>query len=644
MVISSKILRVDLTSGAISQESAEKYEERFIGGRGVNSFILFNEIKPETKPLDPENVLVWGVGPLAGSRYPCSAYLIMSSKNVMTGGTNWAAAGGFFAAELRHAGWGNIVISGKSPKPVYLHIKDGDVELRDASHLWGKDVWEAQDTIRQELDDPKLRFTTIGPAGENLVKFGIPIVDRTRAPSSGGMGAIMGSKLLKAVAVRGTGKTEIADSKRLADVAADVRAKIAGSAFMQVTKEKGCFGGLDWPAHEQNMYPYRNTQNEYDEHYSDIEYSKFKKAKERWTSCYNCPLQCNADIFEVDYGPYKGLKIQTFQDNTIYTFGTRCDMRDPAEILKAWELISRNGMDNDSCGCVISWAFECFEKGILTKDDTDGLDLTWGNGEAVLELVRKIIRREGFGDLLAEGCKIASGIIGKGSDYYCEHCKGQDNLDTLRSNKAWSLGNVTSLRGGKHLDGAARTEFLEDSDPSRDTGTTPEDDERMYGVRNAGDPAAYEGKGKLDSWHSHYKAAIDSLGVCYFTSWWFHKDMCGPEDYARALSAASGREISGDEFMEIGHRIHAVDKAFNTLHAGFTRKDDYPPLVFTNVPTKGGRQSGAILDLKKWDVMLDEYYEFQGWDKKTSWQKESELAKLKIPEVIERLRAAGKLL
>jgi len=642
MVYYGKILRVDLTHGTLSTESAEKYEQRFLGGRGVTSWIVFNEVRPETKPLDPENVIAIGTGPLSGTSFPSSGRTVVSSKNVLTGGINWSNVGGYFGAELKHTAWDYIVITGKSPKPVYLYIKDDHAELRDAAHLWGRDVWETEDVIRYELGDPKVQTLTIGPAGENLARMAIPITNRTRALGSGGLGAIMGSKNLKSIAVRGTGKISkpIADPERFKAIVDKVRNKLEKSAFTKYMKELGCFGTYIKPMNILCAYPYRNTQ---DDHYPNLEGSPIDLPE--WEKlrtgkivepCYNCPINCGPFELEAKEGPYKGLRIIIPENNTFYTYATRLDIRSPSAILKIFELLSRYGLDQDATGVVISWAFECYEKGILTKEDTDGLDLTWGNYEAVIQLIRKIAYRSGFGKLLSEGCKRASEVIGKGSDYYCTALKGQDNLDALRALKAWGFGNVVSLRGGRHLDGAPTTEFFPD--------TKPEVAEKLFGVRTACVPTTYEGKGKLVAWTSQFKAAVDSLGVCYFTSYWGSMEHCGPEDYAEAVSAATGREISAQEFMKIGRRIINVEKAFNTLHAGFTRKDDYPPLVYMKEPIKRGQFKGELITREGHDKMLDEYYEAQGWDKRTSWQTKETLEELGLHDVAERLREASKLL
>jgi aldehyde:ferredoxin oxidoreductase len=310
-------------------------------------------------------------------------------------------------------------------------------------------------------------------------------------------------------------------------------------------------------------------------------------------------------------------------------------MRSPSNVLKAFELVSRYGLDQDAVGVVISWAFECFERGLISRKEVDWLDLSWGNDLAVLALVHKIGLKEGIGELLGKGCKRASEIIGGGSDYYCTHAKGQDNLDAMRALKAWGLGNAVSLRGGRHLDGAPTTELF--------PGIPSQVGEDLFGVATAFEPTAYEGKGKLVAWMSKFKAAVDSTGMCYFATYWGSVEHCGPQDLAEALSAATGREITGETFLKIGERIVNVEKAFNTVHARFTREDDYPPEIYMNEAIQTGKFRGELVDRERYDEMLDEFYDAHGWDRKTSLQTEQALTSLGLHEVAEKLNAADLL-
>ncbi len=633
----SKILRVDLTKEIFSEENSKELQRRFIGGRGTGAWMLFKEMKPETRPLDPDNLLIISAGPLCGTDFPGSARLNLESKNCMTNGVNWSNMGGFLGSELRHAGWSDIVIIGRAERPVYLVIRDSHVELRNAAHLWGADVWETESIIRYELDDSNVQVAAIGIAGENLVPMAVVITNRTRAAASGGLGAIMGSKNLKAIAVRGTGSTPIADYSRFKSISDRIRSKLSSAMDAKNLGNFGTFFNFITPVNDVCAYPFRNTQ---DDHYVDIENSrigasKWKRTDGYFNSCYECPINCGKSYLEADEGPYKGLRINVPEHNTHYAFGSRLDMQKASNILKAWEQISRYGLDNDAIAVAMSWAFECYERGILNDRDTDGLDLSWGNDSSVIALIRKIAEREGFGALIGKGCSEASKVIGKGSEYYCTSLKGQDNLDCLRACKGWALGNIVSLRGGRHLDGATATELAPHF--------TPDVSKKLFGIATAYIPNSYESKGRLVSWFSHFKAAIDSIGVCYFTSWWSSPSFCGPEEYAEALSAASGQDMDGEEFLLLGRRISNIEKAFNTLHAGFMRKDDYPPLICMKEPIRTGKYRGEFLSEEKYNDMLSEFYETNGWDKETGWQFEETLNKLELPEVAKKLKSASRI-
>lgn len=637
---SGEILRINLTTKEFYEESASKYKKRFLGGRGIGAWILFNELDKNTNPLDPDSIIIFSAGALSGTKFPGSSRLNIESKSCMTNGINWSNIGGFLSSELSHTRWDHIVIKGKSDTPVFLYLNNNKVEIRDATHIWGADIWETEDVIKHELSDPDVKIATIGVAGERLVPMSIIITNRTRAAGSGGVGAIMGSKNLKAIAIRGNLERKIVNVKKFNSICEKLSVKLRNSKMVKGVRENGTLGNFIVPVNNVCAYPYRNTQ---DDHYKNIEnssiaWSKWEKTSELWDSCFECPIECGRYFMEADNDPYKGLKVPMPENNTFYAFATRLDMSDPSYILKAFEMISRFGLDNDAIAVVMSWAFECFEKGILTKNDTDGLNLTWGNNSAVIALIRKIAYKEGFGNLLGMGCKKASSIIGKNSEYYCTSIKGQDNLDALRACKGWALGNVVSLRGGRHLDGAPATE-LDD-----DIKNTPELSQKLFGVNSAYIPNSYDHKGKLVSWFSHFKAAIDSLGICYYTSWWSSPDHFGPDEYANALSAMIGKKLSGKELLEIGERIHNVEKAFNTLHAGFTRKDDYPPSIFFDEPIKSGQFKGEKLIKSKYDKMLNEYYEENKWDKLSGLQNEKYLYKLDLPEVVEKLKKESNIL
>jgi aldehyde:ferredoxin oxidoreductase len=632
-----RIARVDLTIGKWSVEESANLAQRFLGGRGINSWILLNELTPVVDPLSPENILVFGAGALVGTTAPAACFTSIGSKNLLTGGINYAHAGGHFAPAMKQAGFDNLVVSGRAERHVYLYLHDGKVELKSAGHLWGKTTWATQAKISEELADDHLRFLTIGPAGENLVSFAIAIVDKTRAAASGGLGAIMGSKNLKAIVARPTEQISIAHPRRFQELASSYYSLMKNSEFAKMVGQKGTHGTYSRDMNENCSLP---TMNAADDHWNPGQMARIdfpqilsgqtnvRKSEERFPSCHNCPIQCGFVVYEVVKGPYAGLKLNAFEANTVFAFGSRCGIADVAALLKIFEQLSLLGLDNDAAGVVISWAIDCYQRGILRPEDTGGMPLAWGDAASVLELLRMISQNDGFGSLLARGVQEASKFIGRGSEYYAIHCKGQDNVDALRAAKGWGFGNVVSLRGGRHLDGSPTTEYQA---ISRELG------EKLYGVPTAGDQTAYEGKGKLTFWYSCFKAVVDALGICYYTTWWGDHSFLGPKELAAMISEATGEAISSEALLLIGQRIVNVEKAFNTIHRGFSRKDDMPPRIFMDEPIKSGKYKGELLDESKWNGMLDEFYSSHGWSIETGQQTKEGLCELGLEDVWEKI-------
>jgi aldehyde:ferredoxin oxidoreductase len=290
----------------------------------------------------------------------------------------------------------------------------------------------------------------------------------------------------------------------------------------------------------------------------------------------------------------------------------------------------------DEISSTLAWIFDCYEKNIVTKEDLDGLSLEWGNQEAAVELIRKIAYREGIGDILAEGTYRAALKIGKNSLGRAITIKKTGvNEGNVRGKKAWALGIITSTRGGGHLCGSPNSEGLKNM--------TNYIGEERYGVSTAGQSKTYEGKAKLVTWFEKFKAIIDSLGVCYFSSYW-QNNLLSPDDYAALFSKVIGKTFDSTELFKIGERIINIEKAFNTIHGGFSRKDDYPPQRFVDEPVKSGPFAGEQLPLDKWNQLLDEYYDFHGWDKETGWQTENILDKLQLTKIKEKLREEGRLI
>lgn len=632
-----RILTVDLAEGRFSTLPTEGFQE-YIGGRGINQYLLLRDLPVETAADSPENRLLFGAGPLVGTRACSSSRMNIDCKNVLTGGAGSANVGGHFAAELKFAGYDHIVIHGRAEKPVYLHLRNGVVELRDACHLWGKGVQETASLIRKELNDPGVRVAAIGPAGERRVRFACIIVDEGRAAGYAGCGAVMGIKNLKAIAVRGTQDVVIASPSAFDESVKRMRGKIEASDSIRTMRLGGTHlvAGAGGPKHT-NPQGCRNLQDEFwaVERSQKVSEKAFKPFEISRVACFNCPIRCS-HLYEIPAGEYKGKRVEGIQSNTVRAFTSNLDVDDPLVLLNANFLVNDLGLDVDGTAVALGWIFECFERGIVTSRDTDGLTLNWGNGDAALSLIKKIAFREGVGALLAEGVARASREVGRGSEAFAMHVKGGPlNESCVRSHKAWALGIMTSSRGSGHLRGAPNTE---------QKAIPPDVSQRLWRIPDAGIPRSYRGKGKLVTWFESYKAVVDSLGLCSFTTYWRDVDLVSPKDLADLFCAATGREVDEVELLRMGERIQNIEKVFNTVHGGFRREDDNPPNRLMESPVSSGPFEGERLDREEWATMLNEYYDAHQWNRKTGWQTEACLEELQLPEFVrDLLEKNGKL-
>jgi len=616
-----KILRINLSTKKITTEIMdEKFTDLFLGGRGINRWILLNEIEKGTKAFSLKNKIAIGTGLLVGSSAPGACRVQIDTLSPFNNGVASGNAGGFFAAQLRFAGWDHIIIEGKAMDPVYIYIKDKDVEIIDAKNIWGRTTWETQDVI-QAKHGKNTSALIIGPAGENLVYSAAIIVDKYRSASRCGMGAVMGSKNLKAISVEGTGRVIPVNQKSFKKKSAQLKLKIVKSEFSKGFKKCGTAYCLYF-TNNISFNPVRNFQDCY------IDPEKFKSLlPNNWTNitsnkiktCFGCPL--GSFIRKITDGSYKGTITATTQANAFWDFASKFDIYDPAVVLKAQELSNKYGLDIDSVSGAISWAYECYEKGIIDQKDTDGLELIWGRDEPIMILLEKIAKKDGFGKILAYGCHKASKIIGKGSSKYCLHVKGQDLKEPLRTTKGWALGVVVSPRAGTHTRGAPLTEMVK---------LSKEDSKKYYGISTAGDQLSYEGKAKLVIHFEREMALADSLGLCTLISEWNCTDLPGIKDFAELCSDFLGKDITYEDMLKIGERIMTLEKYFNQIHTNFGRKDDFPPNRLMKEGVKTGPLKGEKLDKEKWSKMLDEYYELHKWNKESGEIPKERLKELDI--------------
>jgi len=632
-----RLLRVNLTEMRCEIEPIDPYLS-FLGGRGLSDWILFEESPHDIQPTDPQSVIALGAGPLVGMLAPGASRLNVSTKSVLTHGISTANVGGHFGAELKYAGFDQIVIQGKASYPMFLWVHNGRAEIRSARGLWGKTTWETEEAIRKELQDEKVRVACIGPAGENLCAQACLIADKARAAGWGGCGAVFGSKNLKAIAVRGTMPVKVFNPEAFWSYTIKLQERISRSRAAQILHRYGTHGayGVGGPF-GSTPQGVRNHQDEYwpaekGMHLREIVF------REKWeigrTACFSCPISCT-HLYKLPVKDGRSLIVEGVHTNTVRGLGSNLDITDPEAILLGQALINQLGLNTDGVASVIGWAFEAYERGLLTLEDTDGLELSWGNAQAMLALLEQIAYRKGLGDLLARGVKEASRILGRGSEAFAMHTKGQEmNEQTVRSHKGWALGIFTSTRGSGHLNGASLIERL---------GMEPERAKALFGTEEVARPESYEGKGKATAWFESFKSVVDSLGICYYMTLWIDLELIGLEDMAVLLESATGKTIEAQELLTIGERIYNIEKAFNTLHAGLTRKDDVGPKRFYETPISAGPFAGASLDLQKYNNMLDEYYLAHGWDLASGWQTSSCLDRLGLKEVKERLAQAGKL-
>jgi aldehyde:ferredoxin oxidoreductase len=556
------------------------------------------------------------------------------SKNVATGGVGFSNAGTNLASALRQAGVDHLVVTGRASRPVYLHVDDQSIELRDAAKLWGAGVLETEDQIRSEVGAADVEVGAIGAAGENLVNFAAIIFGGARAAGRCGFGAVMGSKNLKAVAVRGSGKVTVAWPDRFAAVAERTRRKITSSPVAAGLDRYGSLGFVK-DMNELCANPVRNWQ---DDHGDPARIARMvdpflHELETRKLSCGNCPVRCS-HIFEIKDGPYAGLKGEGIQAGVAADWGVNLDVDYAPFVMRAQVLCSELGLDSNSSASVIAWAFECYQRGLLTEADTGGLMLEWGDYRAVEALIEMIAHRTGIGDLLARGVKAASEQLGRGSERYAVHVKGHELWEPMRAFRGWSLGTAVATRGGGHLDGVPNLEF---------GGWSPEQCEQVFGVPSAADPKVSEGKARVVSYLEKFKALVDCLGICCFVTQFQAPELLDADDLTDLYNAATGETRSPAELLLAGERVHSLGKAFNTLHRGFARDDDYPPQRFFDEPVKTGSRAGAILERHEWDGMLDEYYQEKGWDKRTGWQTRESLAAIGLHDVAEDLSGAGLL-
>jgi aldehyde:ferredoxin oxidoreductase len=614
MPLTGKVAVIDLTSGEITQTTIpEKLRRLYLGGRGLQAYLIYNHLKPGADPMGPDNVLVVSAGILTGSMAPASARSQWGGKSPVTGAIASSNMGGFFGAELKFAGFEHLVIKGAAKAPVYLWIRDGEIEIRDASHIWGKDTFETPQLIREELEDEDIKVGCIGIAGENLVRLANFRTGPKDAAGRTGTGCIAGSKKLKAIAVRGRLGLRPAHPREALTYAKEAIDKIMmtkvakamgvdGTSFIwNVTNSSGL---LEWMNGQTNRFPFGDWHDMTIERFHE-EYST------GIVGCFNCTVHCRHQ-FRLKEGPLAGAFGEGPEYNTQTAFGTY-GLSNWGDMLLGWHLANLYGIDTTEWCNAVRGVMELYQRGIIDKEVTGGLDLSWSNAkELTPKLLELTAKNEGIGAIIGQGAKGIIDSLGQYDEkvgYYILHCKGLGKLGNVdRIQPSFSLGIATSTRGCDHLR----------SRPALDHYHLPEKLlENLYGGKVSNDYTSYEGKARMVRWHELTFAVVDAIGTCKFQTVFFSPNLPCYEEWCKYLLYNTGLEFTPEELFEIGERIYTLEKLINQREAGHTRKDDYPPeRSFKEAHKHGlGPVKGKRLDRKKYEKMLDEYYELHGWSK-----------------------------
>jgi len=623
MALNRKIAYIDLSTGKIEIKPIPiEVRKKFLGGRGLDAYLLYNHTEKGCDPLGPKNTLMISGGFLTSTLASATARTHIMAKSPLTGLLGSANMGGFFAPELAWAGFHHLVIKGKAKKPVYIWIHNGEIEIRDAAGLWGKTTTETQWAIRKELNDEEIKSLVIGPAGENLVTFANVMTGIKNSGGRSGMGAVMGSKNLKAVAVRGTMDIKIAYPKDALDYNKRFIDQIVSS---KVSQTQGALGTpFIWGA-TNSWGGIRNRNFQYNqlEYADDIEPERIDEIAAEtmgpyhMVSCFGCQVHCRAQ-YKIPTGPYAGKYDEGPEYTSQGAFGGEVDCRSAETVLTGNHLVDQYGMDNLETGSIIAWAMELYELGIITQKDTDGLDLRFGNDEAVIEMIQRICFRKGWiGDTLADGGIPASEKIGKKSFDYLIQVKGMSNLHSdERATPALALGIATGSRGSDHLR----------SRPAIDLYHLPEEILRKiystpipYKGPLSSEHTSYVGKSWMVFWQENCYMAVDCLGICKYHTLFLGATHPNFEDWPKVIYYNTGLEITPEEIWQIAERSNNVERLFN-LREGLQRNDlkkgdMINHRYFDESCSRGAPDVvGSKLDRKKFKKMIDEFYQHHGWD------------------------------
>lgn len=638
-----KILHVNLTTGELTVEAPpESFYRKYMGGSALNMHYLLKEMPAGADPLGPDNILALSVGVTTGAAVSGQSRMTATAKSPLTGAIGDAQCGGFFPAEMKFAGFDAFIIKGKAARPVYLWVNDGHYELRDASHLWGKITGEVEAILKTELGDKDIEVAQVGPAGERGVRFASIINMSNRANGRTGMGAVMGSKNLKAVVVRGKeGKKKftVANKKGLNDLA-----RLGAKMFpTSDVAGLGKYGTAETTGAQQSvgMLPSFNFNSGVFDNWEKIDgptmydtillgANEDKQDLKGRDTCYSCTIRCKR-VVEITEGPYKvdphygGPEYETTS-----TFGNYCGVDDLAAISYANQLCNQYGMDTISCGATIAWAMECFENGLITPEDTGGIELKFGNAAAMVKMTELIARGEGFGQILGMGSAAAAKAIGRGTEEYLITSKGQEAPAHMPQMKR-SLALIYAVNpfGADHQSS--------EHDPVYEEKVAYPERLGSLGLTEAQPVRSLTPeKVRFARETQYFYSLMDSVNVCQFVygpAW----QLYGPEDLLQMIQVVTGWDVTMEELQEVGERRLNMLRAFNARE-GIDREHDKLAEKMFKKALQGGPSDGIAVDRAQFETALDEYYRQNDWDVETGAPTRHKLEALELGWVADQLK------
>jgi aldehyde:ferredoxin oxidoreductase len=629
-----RILRVNLSSGKITAEPLnEQMAQTYVGGRGFCVRALYDELKPGIDPLSPENKVIFGVGPACGTLVPGGQRWTVIAKSPLSGFIGDANCGSAFGAGLKYAGYDMAIIEGKSDKPCYLLITDDKVEIRDAKHLWGKMTDETERLLKKELGDPDIETACIGPAGERLVLFS-SLMSENRAAGRTGIGAVLGSKLVKAVVAKGKKGVKVAYPGRLEKLSREIYQNWhkKNPAGLNAMRQYGAGVNKSDAFNALGMIGTRNYRDGVFEGYDTVKSKRIKEYFVKSKGCFSCPVCCN-HLFVIPAGPFAGTFGSSLHAPS-QQYTARIGNSDVEFMFKLAALSDQYGIDQMNMASIIGYVIECFEAGILRPADLYGLKMEWGETRAIMKLFEMVVQRKGIGDLLAEGATRAARVIGQGSEKYVMEVKGMSiDAKDPRGCRSYALGYAVAARGAEHCR-AITPCWLEEGQHFPEEKWLKNEIKGFIGF----DRLSQKGKGEMYKYYEDVRGGFEHcLESCIFVV--FSPEIAWTEILAGIYNAVTGLDMAYREVVTVGERLANIDRAFN-IREGLTRKDDTLPDRFLSEKMPDGPTKDQIVNL---DQMIDDYYECRGWDKKTGFPTRSKLEELRLKDIANDLEQMGRL-